>query len=355
MRLLLHKGERIMCKIIKKILLFVLCCILTLNFVGCGGFNVSQNNSNNSSQDSNEEDDNTNNTCDHDYSVKITKEATCSEKGTKKYTCKNCGDSYTEDIAKLTTHTYKSVVTKKATCKEAGEKTYTCDDCGDSYKEKIDPTEHIYSSEITTQPTCSKGEKTYVCDMCGDYYFEEIPATKEHSYTSEITKKATCDETGVKIYTCRNCNHSYSEEIELVIHKAGETCTCIAYSIIMPSFPITLSKYSHYTYPQLTYVKETSTQITNVTYKYDKELKKLWIYYTGEITYVKENANLSHYASFNVVLKDSDGYAIEPAFGGFSRRLSEARKFKDYYSTVFTNLELDPNETYTLELSDKYY
>lgn len=38
----------------------------------------------------------------HDYESKVTKEATTTSTGTKTYSCKNCGHSYEEEIAKLT-------------------------------------------------------------------------------------------------------------------------------------------------------------------------------------------------------------------------------------------------------------
>ncbi|MBR2974563.1 MAG: hypothetical protein IKC47_02330, partial [Clostridia bacterium] len=103
--------------------------------------------------------------CDHSYASKITKEATCTEAGVKTYTCELCGDSYTEDIAKLTTHSYTSKVIKEATCGETGIKTCTCELCGDSYTEDI--------AKLTT-----------------------------HSYTSKVIKEATCGETGIKTCTC---------------------------------------------------------------------------------------------------------------------------------------------------------
>ncbi|MBQ4269096.1 MAG: hypothetical protein IJB97_05545, partial [Clostridia bacterium] len=40
--------------------------------------------------------------CSHSYTSNVTKEATCKEAGVRTYTCGVCGDSYTEDIAKLT-------------------------------------------------------------------------------------------------------------------------------------------------------------------------------------------------------------------------------------------------------------
>lgn len=64
---------------------------------------------------------------DHKYTTKVTKKATCSQKGKKVYTC-SCGDTYTKTIAK-TEHTYKSSVTK-ATLSKNGKIVKTCKVCG---------------------------------------------------------------------------------------------------------------------------------------------------------------------------------------------------------------------------------
>ena len=63
----------------------------------------------------------------------VTKEPTYTSTGTKKYTCKNCGEIKTETIAKLecTEHKWNSgVVTKAPTYTSAGTKEYTCVNCG---------------------------------------------------------------------------------------------------------------------------------------------------------------------------------------------------------------------------------
>ena len=91
---------------------------------------------------------------------------------------------------------------------------------------------HSYSSEITKAATCKEtGIKTYTCSVCGDSYTEEIPQLTTHSYTSKVTKTATCKETGIKTYTCSVCGDSYTEEIpQLTTHsytsKVTKTATC---------------------------------------------------------------------------------------------------------------------------------
>jgi len=216
--------------------------------------------------------------CEHVYVSKVTKKATCGEIGVKKYTCSECGDSYTETISATGKHSYKnecdescdvcgklrkvshiyaSKVTKKATCSETGVKKYTCSECGDSYTETISATgkhsyknrcdescdvcgklrnvSHTYVSKVTKQATCSEtGRKTFTCSECGDSYTETISATGKHSYkngcdescdvcgklrnvshiyVSKVTKQATCSETGRKTYTCSECGDSYTETI----------------------------------------------------------------------------------------------------------------------------------------------
>ena len=147
----------------------------------------------------------------HSYTEEITKAATCTEKGTKTFTC-TCGATYTEEIAALG-HSYDSEVTKAATCTEKGLRTYTCSTCAHSYTEEIDMIEHSYTSEITKEASCTeKGETTYTCSSCNDTYTEEIPATG-HDY------KQKSDET----HHWTEC--SCSDMTEKEAHKGGQATT----------------------------------------------------------------------------------------------------------------------------------
>ena len=72
----------------------------------------------------------------HTYTSKVTKQATCTQTGTRTFTCQ-CGDSYTEDIPKAA-HTYKTK-TVAATYTSEGYTLHTCSVCGASYKDSIKP------------------------------------------------------------------------------------------------------------------------------------------------------------------------------------------------------------------------
>lgn len=67
----------------------------------------------------------------HDFGAwTTTKEATCTQAGSKQHTCLTCGEVETATIA-ATAHNYGSYkVTTKATCTKDGVKTKTCADCG---------------------------------------------------------------------------------------------------------------------------------------------------------------------------------------------------------------------------------
>ena len=77
--------------------------------------------------------------------------------------------------------------------------------------------DHTYTSSVTKEASCAEeGELTYTCSKCGNSYTEPIPKTDKHTYTSEITKEATVSDTGVLTYTCSICGHSYTETIEKI-------------------------------------------------------------------------------------------------------------------------------------------
>ena len=199
----------------------------------------------------------------HTYTSKITKEATCTTDGEKSFTCE-CGDSYTETI-KATGHTYKDTIVE-ATTSSMGYTEHTCTSCGDTYKNNYTPQiivhKHSYSSKITKLPDCvnngivtytcscgdsytdvinttghnykeelvaptktSQGYTNHTCTVCGDSYqdnFTDYIEDHQHTYTSKITKEATCTTDGEKTFTCE-CGNSYTETIKATGHQYEDT------------------------------------------------------------------------------------------------------------------------------------
>lgn len=172
----------------------------------------------------------------------VTKQPTCTEAGTKTYTCTSCGKTKTTEIA-ATGHQHTEIRNKKeATCKEEG---YTgdtyCTDCGAkvSSGQAIAKIDHTWDNgKVTTEATCEHtGVRTYTCSVCGETKEEEIPKT-DHTYDEgTVTKKPTCTETGIKTYTCTVCQKTKTEEIPATGHQHTEirnkkeaTCTETGYT-----------------------------------------------------------------------------------------------------------------------------
>lgn len=131
------------------------------------------------------------------------------------------------DVTTQRVHDYTSKVTTEATCTKDGVKTFTCSKCNNTYTEAIPATgKHNYTSKVTTEATCVKnGVKTFTCSVCNDSYTEEIAATGKHNYTSRVTTEATCTKDGVKTFTCSVCKKSYTEKINASHSWIAATCT----------------------------------------------------------------------------------------------------------------------------------
>ena len=72
------------------------------------------------------------------------------------------------------------------------------------------PHKHSYSSKVTKEATCiNDGVRTYTC-TCGKSYTENI-AKLGHSYTSKVVAPTT-EAKGYTLYTCSKCGDSYKDD-----------------------------------------------------------------------------------------------------------------------------------------------
>ena len=141
----------------------------------------------------------------------ITTEPTCTTKGVKTFTCKNCKTTKTEEVNALG-HDYSKdwTIDKNATCLEEGSKSHHCTRCDEKKDVTVIPkTSHNFDNGVTTtEPTCTKdGVKTYTCKDCKTTKTEVLKALG-HDYSKDwtIDKKATCTESGNKSHHCTRCD-----------------------------------------------------------------------------------------------------------------------------------------------------
>lgn len=156
---------------------------------------------------------------------KIIVDPTCTETGTKQYTCTICGETRTEEVA-ASGHDYSTdwTVDKEAGCEAAGSKSHHCTRC-DSRKDEteIPAAGHTWNDgAITTKPTCTDdGVKAFTCNSCGKTRTEAVEALG-HKYKSNwsIDVVATCSTKGSKSHHCTRCDSKTDiTEISTTMHS----------------------------------------------------------------------------------------------------------------------------------------
>ena len=152
--------------------------------------------------------------------------------------CSVCNDeiSRVNKTIDATGHTPVEVSEVPATCTEPGKKAGTkCDVCGEELSgfEAIPPAGHQWDEgKVTTEPTCEgTGVKTFTCSNCQEKRYEDIPATGHQWDEGKVTTEPKCEEAGVKTYTCKVCKETKTEAIDATGHTPVEvpevpaTCT----------------------------------------------------------------------------------------------------------------------------------
>ena len=178
----------------------------------------------------------------HDYSTDWTvdKEAGCEAAGSKSHHCKRCDSRKDETEIPATGHRWdEGVITVKPTCTDEGVKTFTCKSCGKTRTEAVEALGHKYKSNwsIDVVATCStKGSKSHHCTRCDSKTDITEISTTMHSWDKGVvTKPATVKEEGVKTYTCTVCG---TERTETVARLPMPTATPVPTAKPVPSVSV---------------------------------------------------------------------------------------------------------------------
>ncbi len=152
-------------------------------------------------------------------------EPTCTENGEQGRMCASCSH-YETKVAYKTGHQGEWIVSTEATCTTSGENQRTCTECGEVEKQLI-PAGHTYGDwHVLHEPTCTEnGRRSRYCSRCGSVQ-ESVIDKNGHSMEWQITVEPTCTENGVKVGTCTACTQQENAVAEKLGHELqGGTCT----------------------------------------------------------------------------------------------------------------------------------
>lgn len=174
----------------------------------------------------------------HVYAEKVI-QPTCTQGGFTMHICGRCGDYYEDNETAPTGHTFTDwIIDHDSTCTEEGIQHRECTDCGYIETKGINKKEHSFDTEFTVdkEPTCmTDGSRSYHCTSEGctaTTGSEVIPATGHDYGEWEVTREATCTESGEMQRTCATCDETEIVEygarghVWLKTHTVDREATC---------------------------------------------------------------------------------------------------------------------------------
>lgn len=293
--------------------------------------------------------------------VRGTKKATCIEEGyTGDTYCTDCGNMiFTGKKIEKTDHTWDNgVVSKDPTCTEKGSKTYTCAVCRETKTEEIPATGHQHKEVRDKKAaTCTKAGYTgnTYCKDCGELLKtgKETDALGHTWGKGKVTRKSTYTAAGQITYTCSRCGKKRVITTKKLFYpKAGTKYTVAGcqYKVIKAGAEVSLvgtnKNAKSVTIPAVIKVKGVTYKVTSIGTKAFNGSKKLTKVTVGaNIKKISNNAFFKCKSLKTVTIKSvllTKKTASKRAFKGISRKMvmKVPKKMKKVYVKIFKGLKV---------------
>jgi len=117
-------------------------------------------------------------------------------------------------------HVYSTEVTREATCTKDAVIRHTCNSCGYEYEEMDAASGHKFWDK-----TQADGTTLRTCSICGFSFITAEPAKYkcDHQYEDTLVQKETCTTEGIVNHACKICEESYTDTIPSTGHKYVDT------------------------------------------------------------------------------------------------------------------------------------
>lgn len=293
--------------------------------------------------------------------VRGTKKATCIEEGyTGDTYCADCGNMiFTGKKIEKTDHTWDNgVVSKDPTCTEKGSKTYTCAVCRETKTEEIPATGH-QNKEVRDKKaaTCTKAGYTgdTYCKDCGELLKtgKETDALGHTWGKGKVTRKSTYTAAGQITYTCSRCGEKRVITTKKLFYpKAGTKYTVAGcqYKVIKAGAEVSLvgtnKNAKSVTIPAVIKVKGVTYKVTSIgakAFNGSKKLKKVTI--GTNIKKISNNAFYKCKSLKMVTIKSvllTNKTASKRAFKGVGKKMviKVPKKVKKAYAKIFKGFKV---------------
>ena len=150
----------------------------------------------------------------HEYTMTVTKEATCSEEGISTYTC-SCGDSFTLTLPAA--HKFTKELIKAPTHISWGHTKCTCIYCGFTYDEQTRPLE---STDENPNPYPDRWYQSGYTVAEYDKYLDYLGELRDASFPVPDSAIPYATENGLYFEFAGDSNHEY--DLEVIISKNSD-------------------------------------------------------------------------------------------------------------------------------------